>query len=238
MAEISVRTQIIPSALSVTIGATVFWLMATFVFGRLYCSTVCPVGTLQDLAIWFRRFTHLKERKFSYRHPGRMKWDILIGYIICLLLGFTVVGFIVEPWNIMRSVAGAIRPQAVAKTWSVLGIGVGIGAAAGIVSLAGILIWSFFNGRMFCTRICPIGTALGGVSEVSYLHIEIDPDKCINCMKCEDICPSRCVHVLNRVVDNSACVRCFNCLKVCENNAIRYQRNNNRRGNPLMQRGS
>lgn len=237
MAEISFRTQIIPSALGMTIGATAFWLVATFVFGRLYCSTVCPVGSLQDLAIWFRRF--FKTPRFSgfhYRHPLSLRWEILIGYAVCLLLGFVVVGFVIEPWNIMRNVAAAARPQAVASSWTALGINAGVGIACGFIVLLSILLWAFFCGRMFCTSVCPIGTALGAVSEISVFHIEFDPDKCISCMKCEEVCPSSCIKVVGRLIDNSRCVRCFNCLKVCPNDAIRYQRNRNRRMTPMMQR--
>lgn len=58
-ASLSEKSQIIPSAITVSIGAVLFWLVISFVYGRLYCSTVCPVGTLIDL---------------SSKHEDRMAW--------------------------------------------------------------------------------------------------------------------------------------------------------------------
>lgn len=241
MAVISFRSQIIPSALAVTIGATAFWLVATFLFGRLYCSTVCPVGTLHDIAIRARRLRP-SMRPFAYRPAERGRWVMLGAYIVCLILGVTAFAWIAEPWTLLQSTAGLVRPSAVESTWaakyswSVLGGGATVGCAVSAVILAVYIVWAFFDGRRFCTEVCPIGIGLGAVAERALFHIEIDPDKCIDCMKCEEICPSHCVKVVGRYVDDSRCVRCFDCLKVCPNDAIRYQRNRNRRATPLMRR--
>lgn len=234
MAAISFKSQIIPSALSVTIGATAVWLVATFVFGRLYCATVCPIGTLQDMVIRSTpKWRH--HRPFRYAKPHRYKWDILLCYAIALLLGFSIVGFVIEPWNILANTAVLSRKAAVIDTWTALGINSAVGAACGVVMLLAILVWAAFKGRAFCTEVCPIGTALGGISERALLRIEIDPDRCTSCMRCSDVCAARCIDVKTRHVDNAKCVRCFDCLKVCEDDAIHYQFGRNRRSTPLLQ---
>lgn len=243
MAIISVKSQIIPSAFAATIGATAFWLVATFVFGRLYCSSVCPVGTLQDISIWARRFFRL--RPFRYRSSvggKRARLTILVCYLICLVTSTLAFAWISEPWTILQSTAGLVRLDASITTWGShyswarLAGGISVGAIVSALILLIYLVWAVIDGRRFCNEFCPIGTALGIVTEYSVMHIEINPDKCINCMKCEEICPSHCVKVVSRYVDNARCVRCFNCLKVCPNDAIRYQRNRNRRQTPLLQR--
>ena len=48
------------SALSVAAAGFLFILILTFFFGRIYCSTVCPLGTLQDI------FTRLPVSADSY----------------------------------------------------------------------------------------------------------------------------------------------------------------------------
>lgn len=236
MARVAPVLQILPSALSATIGVTVFWLLITFIFGRIYCSTVCPVGSLQDGALYLRRRIPKFNRPFRYSHPKRWRYDLLLAYLLCLLLGVSVVCFILEPWNIMRNIFSAVNPSAVEQTWATLAFGAAGGMLAGAVSLLALLLLGFFRGREFCNTICPIGTALGVVGERALWHIEIDPDKCTGCLKCEDRCPSQCIKVVSRYVDNSRCVRCFDCIDLCKEDAIRFQFNRNRPATPLLRK--
>lgn len=228
------KVQIVPSLISVSMGAILIWLVLTFLLGRVYCSTVCPIGTLQDLGLRMRRLVPHFNRPFSWRKPNPLRHHILVIYAICLLAGVSWIAVWIEPWNIMRNICGAINPSAGEEAWMTLGVGMATGIAGGAVSAILLLLCGFLTGRAFCTDICPIGTALGAVSDLTLLHIEIDPDKCINCMECENVCRARCVKVADRIVDNSRCIRCFDCLKVCPNDAIRFQAQHNRRGTPLM----
>ena len=234
-AIISERAQIIPSAIQASLGATVVWIIATILFGRIYCATVCPVGTLQDIVIWTRRKSEPKHA-FRFEEGGKVRYVVLAAYLGSLVLGILAAGYVIEPWNIMRNAASAVRPADISMTWSDIGISVGVGASIGIIVLVGLLIWAWKSGRGFCTTVCPIGTALGCLHSQALMHIAIDPDKCISCMKCEDICASKCIKVDQRLVDNSRCTRCFDCTSVCPNDAIRFQLNRSRhRQTPLME---
>ena len=235
MAVSSLKVQIIPSAIAVSLGAIIVWLPATFIFGRIYCSTVCPVGTLQDMMLPLRRRI-MRHPRFRWRSAGKLRFHIAIIYLVALIAGVVMVPFLIEPWNIMRNIASVVRLSAIEESWLTLGIGGLTGICAGIVTLIVLLFSGFLFGREFCNTVCPIGTALGVVSNSSLYRIEIDPDKCVSCLKCEDICRASCVKVVSRYVDNSRCVRCFDCLKVCENDAIRFQPGRNRTATPLMRK--
>lgn len=228
------KFQIIPSAISFSLGAIIVWFVITLLLGRVYCSTVCPVGTLQDIFSKGRKLIKPLNKPFSYRPGSKMRFYILGAYIFCIIAAVAAVPFWIEPWSIMRNISGDIHPSAEKVEWIRLGMGVTYGILAGVVSAVLLLIVALLTGRGFCTDICPVGTALGCLSNYTLYHIEIDPDKCINCMKCEDICPSQCIKVVSRHVDNSRCVRCFDCGHVCPNDAIRLQINRNRRVTPLM----
>lgn len=245
MAQVSIRSQILPTALLMTLGATIIWLVATFVFGRIYCSTVCPIGTWQDTGLRVRRLVNKRRSRngepapfapFSYRHRWKYRHVALIGYIVCLILSLLPIAALVEPWRIMQSASMAVNPESI-EPKLLLSVGnVALGATIGIISLIAIWVWGLFHGRRFCTHICPIGMVLEGLADKAVYHIEIDPDKCTNCMRCEDVCRSESIKVVSRYVDNGRCVKCFDCLKVCEDDAIRYQRNRNRRATPLLRR--
>lgn len=236
MAAISVKSQIILSSFTITVGVTLVWMVVTILFGRIYCSSVCPVGTLSDIFIWARKKLGKKQPLYSYKPRKRWSIHILAVYIICIVIGIVAVPYLIEPWNIMRNIASIVRPSAVEATWINLGVGALTGVIAGLVSLIGIAFCSMFYGRSYCTEICPYGTAMGLLHDYYIYHVEIDPDKCTSCGKCEDVCKASCIKVAGRFVDNSRCVRCFDCLAVCRDDAIRYQPNRNRPATPLFQR--
>ena len=228
------KVQIVPSVIATCLGAVIVWLVITILLGRVYCATVCPVGTLQDLFRHGRRLIKPLNKPFSYRPGSKMRYYILGAYIFCVIAGVAAVPFWIEPWSIIRNISGDIHPSAEKVEWFRLGISMTTGIIAGVVSALLLLVVALITGRGFCTDICPIGTALGCFSNYTLYHIEIDPDLCIGCMKCEEICRSQCIKVTARYVDNSRCVRCFDCGHVCPNDAIRYQINRNRRITPLM----
>lgn len=236
VASLEARSQILLSAVPIGMGTIIVWILISFLFGRVYCSTFCPIGTIQDVGIRLRRKISYFNRPFSYKKSRNIRFHFLVVYLICLVVGVMAVPYWIEPWNMMRNICSIVNPTAVEATWINLGLGVGAGIASGILSLILLLICSLFTGRGFCTDICPVGTLLGCFHNYSLFNIEIDPDKCISCMKCEEICKSQCVKVVGRYVDNSRCVRCFNCISVCPNDAIRLQPNRNRRGTPLIQK--
>ncbi len=235
-AGVAERAQIIPSAIAVGMGAILFWIIISLLLGRVYCSTVCPVGTFQDILISLRRRIPGLNRPYRYRHARQTRYHVLAVYVVCLIAGVTAVPYWIEPWNIMRNICSVFNPTVAEATWLNLGVGMAVGIGSGIVSALLIGVCAFFTGRGFCTDICPVGTALGSLHNLTLFHIEIDPDKCVGCMKCEEVCRSQCVKVVGRYVDNSRCVRCFDCLAVCKDDAIHFQMNRNRRGTPLLRK--
>lgn len=229
-------TQIIPSTLAASAGAVLIWLGLTLIFGRFYCSTVCPIGTFTELLNRASQSIPSLKKSFSFRPASKYSKHILIIYILTLVVGIVVVGYVIEPWNIMRNLASVANPQAVDTTWLALGLNAGWGAICGLIAIIPVTILAIIDGRRFCTTICPIGTALGIASNFSFYHIEINPDLCSACGRCEDNCTARCIKVVSRYVDNSRCIRCLDCITNCPDQAIKLQINHNRPVTPLMTR--
>lgn len=236
LAKYSEKLQIIPSVISVTFGITLFWLAMTFVFGRVYCSSVCPIGTLQDIAIRCRRFLPRLNRPFRFHTAFRFRTEVVILYAICLCTGVVLLPLMIEPWNTMRHIVSVTNPSPQKIELLHFTLGATAGVIAGLVSLVIIVGYALLRGRDYCNTVCPIGIALGSLGSHTLLHIEIDPDKCTSCMRCEDACKASCLKVVSRYVDNSRCVRCFNCVDVCPASAIRYQINRNRVATPMMKK--
>lgn len=229
--------QIIPSILPTMLGIILFWLLTTLLFGRIYCSSICPIGTLFDIIIRLRKFIPQLNRKFYFKPiQKKQKYFILFTYILCLALSISIIPAIIEPWNMFENIISTFSFSPQQESLIRLSTGSLLGFIIGFISFVIIVIYAALKGRDYCNEICPIGSLLGIATQKSLMHIEIDPDKCINCMDCETNCKASCIKVISRYVDNSRCVRCFNCISKCPNNAIRYQINKNRVSTPMMRR--
>ena len=56
------KIQFLPALVAMNIGALLFLVALTLLFGRIYCSIICPLGVMQDVIAWFRK----KKNKYSY----------------------------------------------------------------------------------------------------------------------------------------------------------------------------
>lgn len=237
MARAAGAVQIVLSAATATMGVTLVWLVITFLAGRVYCSTACPIGTFSDLFLWLRRRIPALNKPFSYRPHSKWSPHILWVYLLSIIVGIWAVAYAMEPWNMARNMAaGAGVHGAVENTWGHLALGMGTGAVLGILSAVAIAATSLWRGREFCTRWCPVGTMLGLVQEHSIMHIEFDPDRCDSCGICEDRCRAQAIKVVGRHIDEARCVRCFDCVADCPRQALNYQINRNRPATPLMRK--
>ena len=60
--------QFVPALLSLSVGILLFLIVLTLLFGRIYCSTICPMGILQDIIARLSKSTSKKKyRKISGR---------------------------------------------------------------------------------------------------------------------------------------------------------------------------
>lgn len=249
------KIQLVPAAMTFAIGYFVFWLIATLIFGRIYCSTVCPAGTFQDICARLPRMgRHREKRDYHYEYPkDRIRYISLCVVVTTVILGIPLIISLVDPYSIYtRFCLNVLQPlikhitgdgfyNAATMafdsnpTIKIMGASM-IGLIISLVTM-GILAWlSACNGRTFCNTICPVGTTLGIVSRNSIFHIDINTDKCIQCRRCEHACKASCIDLIDHLVDSSRCVVCFDCLPVCPNDAIHYTSERHQLSIPLMQK--
>jgi polyferredoxin len=216
--------QIIPAILALSAVWMVFWTAVALFFGRVYCSTMCPLGTLQDVisAIGKQCSNH---KHFRFIAPKTyLRVIALLVFVEGTCLGMSLITGYLDPYacyeRMLRVFMGAS-----AAAWA---------SAAVIFAIVAAMSWR--HGRLLCNTICPLGAALGAISHVSMLNFDINPDLCVHCGKCEQVCKGECIKSTVSIVDNSRCVSCFNCTSVCPNSAINYRRGRHRLQWPLMQR--
>ncbi len=172
-------------------------ILLTFIYGRVYCSTLCPLGLFQELCLLL--FHH---KKIPLQKNHYFKYFIAAITFGTLLGGTAVILRLIDPYTIFGSALS--------------------GTTFGLIFIAMIALLTAIYGRWFCTNICPVGTILGIIAKYSHNQIYIVADKCVACGLCAGKCPAGCIDVKNKTVDNETCLKCFKCLGLCHNNGLAY----------------
>ena len=213
-------------------------LALTLLFGRIYCSSLCPMGVFQDIVAWFsKRFKRKKRYTFSPQ-KNVLRWTVVVVSAVTFIAGFPLILSLVEPYSAFgRMIANVVSPvyiwgnnvlasifisfdnyTFIPKKLFIKEISSFIIALLTLVTI-GFLAWKY--GRTFCNTVCPTGTILGFVSRFSRYKIQIDHSKCNHCGLCAMKCKASCIDSKNQQIDDR-CVSCFNCLSACNKNALTY----------------
>lgn len=224
--------QIVNLILSGAFPLLAGWLLLTFVFGRVYCSTVCPLGTMQDIISYIGRRTSKRAHGYHYTRPYNgtrtVFFIIMAGGII---IGNSVIVTVLDPFfDFDIIIKGTVMPVC---TLGAAAVGAAIAAEA-VVTLAIVVCISGRSGRLLCNTVCPVGTMLGYVSRYSIMRMDINTDLCTGCLKCVEVCKASCIDPASHTIDASRCVVCMNCAAACPNKAITYTNNRHRLQKPLM----
>lgn len=244
---IPIKSQIIPLSISaltegflLSIFLLVSLLLLTAIFGRLYCSFLCPLGAFQDILIRIKN-TIRKTTKFDYHRPlNTLRYTILVLVILSLLsASLYLVGFL-DPYSLygklinyvakplvalMNNCAESILRKADIYWLSIMDFpSLNPLVISPFILLVGAIVYlSLKRGRLYCNSVCPVGTFLGILSIRPLYRIEIDKAKCTSCGICESVCKAECINSKDKFVDNSSCIRCFNCLDICPCSAIQLK---------------
>lgn len=169
----------------------------TAIFGRIYCSTLCPLGLFQELCLLLFHRNKLPKQKNLI-----LKYFILSISFGTLLGGTCYILKFIDPYTIFGSALS--------------------GTTLNITILGVIAIITALYGRWFCTNLCPVGAILGIISRHAYNKIYIRSNSCAACGLCAPKCPSGCIDFKSKTVNNETCIKCFKCLSLCHNQGITY----------------
>ena len=215
-------------------------LILTMLFGRLFCSCICPLGALQDTFIRFFRHLTPYQRKFSYQQPlNLLRFGVLTITMISSITGSLLLLSLLDPFSHFgRIMSDLIRPIVVAANnilvmvfhwagiYALYPLGYKAPAALSLLLPLFILIlllcFTAEKGRLFCNTFCPVGTLLSLLSHRSLFKISINNSICTRCGKCALQCKAGCINLKESTVDFSRCISCFNCIRSCPEAAIRY----------------
>lgn len=214
------KLQFLPSCMALNFAAIAFVLLLTLVFGRIYCSVICPMGVFQDLVIRVHKLLSPKGRKpkrHFVKEPRIVRYGVLALVIVTALTFSQLLLTVLAPYSaygrMVRSIVGLSRGESLAPALLIT-------AAATLVV---ICVCAWIWGRGWCNTVCPVGSVLGLVSRFSLFKVSIDQSQCVSCRKCEKGCKSSCIDIDTHTIDHSRCVDCFDCLDSCPKGGIKFR---------------
>lgn len=234
------KIQFLPALLALNVGVVVALVLLTLLFGRIYCSVVCPLGVMQDVVSWISGRRKKHKFRFSYSPEKRiLRYGVLALFIVAFIAGIGSLVALLAPYssygriaqniflpvyifgnNILAWVAERVDSYAFysREVW-LRSLPTFIIAAITLVGI-GVLAWR--NGRTYCNTICPVGTILSLMARFSWFKVKVDETKCNKCGLCSRSCKSACIDFKNSKIDYSRCVVCGDCIDKCRKKALSY----------------
>lgn len=191
--------------------AGVFILLAiigvSFVFGKSFCSWICPVGLLSEsLGDWSKKLFGRQMKLPAWAdYPLRsLKYLILAFFVYAIFFLMTAASlraFLDTPYNIVADVKMYyFFANMSAFVWWTLVI---------------LFVLSFFVRNFWCRYLCPYGALLGMLSLLRPFKIRRNVESCIDCAECAAVCPSSIKVDKVTAVNSDECTTCLSCLDVC-----------------------
>ena len=205
------KVQFLPAVLAVNVGVIVGLVLLTLVFGRVYCSVICPLGVFQDavsrLGTW--------KKKAPYKYHKELKWlryGVWAVFVVLLIVGVQAAVALLAPYSAYgRMVQNLLQPIYLwgnnllalwaerAGSYAFYSKEVWLRSLPtfiiAVVTLVMVVALSFKGGRTYCNSICPVGTTLSFFSRFAMFRPVIDPSKCKHCKACELHCKAQCIAI-------------------------------------------
>ncbi len=233
------KVQALEAVLALNAVVIALLVIITLVFGRIYCSIICPLGILQDIFGWFGK--KAKKNRYSFsKGIAWLRYAMLAIFCVAMLAGLSSVVQLLAPysafgrimtamfqplWELGNNVLADIAEHY--ESYAFYSVEVWMRSLPvliiAVVTFVVLLVLAWRNGRTYCNTICPVGTVLSFLARFSIFKIKFDSEKCRNCSLCSKNCKAACIDFKNHKVDYSRCVVCGDCLESCHFGALNYQ---------------
>jgi polyferredoxin len=185
--------------------AIVFFSM---LYGRVWCGWMCPQTAITWLTRWFES-NAARWLGFRPRTSGpvrRVAYHAVVSLqlaALCLVIGFNLVAYFVDPYRMLADLAAWNMNPLVAKI--MLGIA--------ILVFVDALFWR----EKFCTKACPYGMlqllVTDANTQITRYHTE-RAEECLECGACERAC--RTGIDIRKTPYQTECIYCGECIDACD----------------------
>jgi ferredoxin-type protein NapH len=193
-------------AIELLLGAAVVLLFYGVIGGRVFCSWVCPINMVTDLAAWLRDRLGVPD---AFHLNRRLRYGFL-----ALALGLSALtGLAAFEW---------LSPIGIFYRELIYGFGLGWMAVLGLFTfdLVGVR-------HGWCGHLCPLGAFYALLGRTAQLRIRYDADGCTRCGECTRVCPEPQVLNLKSaathgMVVSGECTNCGRCTPICPEQVLSF----------------
>jgi len=174
------------------------------VVGGAFCGWICPLGALGDLMAWVRRKLRIKEVVVPPRLDAVLRYGryVVLAVIMIATVSTATLWFAAyDPYYVIFRLGPIFEPN-LATDWP------------GYLIALGVIGGSLLIPRVWCRYLCPLGGLLGLVQRISPFKIRRDAAVCIDCKRCDKVCPARLDVSTTRAVTHD-CSMCLRCVAEC-----------------------
>ena len=217
-----------------TLAAVVLIAVVTLLFGRIYCSILCPLGILQDGIAFLSHWNQKKWKWSRYRFLDTrpVKYGVFLFVLILGAAGVMLPLVALLPssnfFTIVSNVFLRIFSTADPETGASAGqFSVNPPAAAFAFSLGVFLIvaaMAAWRGRLYCNTLCPVGAVLSLLGRSPLYRIALSQEMCVSCGMCEAACKGGAINAKAKSVLTENCVMCFNCIGACKRGGVTLEK--------------
>jgi ferredoxin-type protein NapH len=190
----------------VLIGAAVVFGFYMLVGGRVFCSWVCPVNMVTDLAGWLRNKLGIT----NAINLNRANRYVVLALALILSAATGVAAF------------EFVSPISMLHREIIFGMGMGFIAALGIFLFDLLAIK-----HGWCGHLCPMGGFYALLGKAAQLRVRFDKRTCTKCGECARVCPEPQVLNLkeaweNGLVASGECTNCARCISICPEDCLSF----------------
>lgn len=189
-------------------------LFGSILFGRIFCSWLCPMGGMQECL-------------FSVNEKvPKQGWRNYIKYVIWTVwIAAVIICFVFR------------KKEIFVDFFYMTDHGISIAEIYDYVIYYGVIFLGLipavlFGKRVFCHYFCwmapfmVIGTKIRHLLHLPGLHVSAEKEKCISCGMCDKSCPMG-LNVVELIKDNqdfgTECIQCGSCVDHCPKKALSYE---------------
>ena len=179
-------------------------------FGRIFCSHLCPLGTLQE---FLRKFGKLIGFKKDFELP--QKYDSFLRYLKYIVLLLAVISSFYVEDLIMRNYGPFSALMHFGEEFDEKIIGYFV--------LILLLIFALFAKSFWCRYLCPLGAFLAIINKINFFQIKRNQKNCNQCGICNTVCLSNLKIKEKKYIKENDCLSCGECLKNCPQKSLDFQ---------------
>ncbi len=182
-------------------------ILVSLVFGKSFCSWLCPLGFLSEVVGDFGEKIFKKKIILPkwLDYPLRSLKYILLGflfYAVFVMMDLAAVKmFLNSPYNKVADLKMYFFFADISRTT--------------LIILSAFLVLSILIRNFWCRFLCPYGALLGLNSFLSPHKIKRNPVSCIDCGLCNKACPSAIKVDKVKTVISDECNTCMSCVDAC-----------------------